>query len=124
MTTDQWAAAAGFLLPALVAVVNRCEWKPWVKGFVALLASVAVGTVTALLAGQFTGQTWIQAVAIVFAASQAAYHTWWKGTEISTWIEKTINAATGKPAPPEVEDGTPGDSSPGLRTVGAHRAPD
>lgn len=122
MTTNEWAVAAGFFLPVLVAVVNRAEWKPWVKGLIAVLASVVVGTVTALLAGQFTDQTWMQSVAIVFAASQAAYHSWWKGTEIATWIEKTINVVTGKPAPPAVEDGTPGDSNPAF--VGAHRAQD
>lgn len=115
MTTDQWAAFAGFFLPAVVAVVNRAEWKSWVKGLIALLASVLVGTVTALLGGQFTGHTWVEAVGVAFAASQVAYHTWWKGTNISTWIEQTINVIAGKPAPPVVvEDGTPGDSTPGL----------
>lgn len=110
MTTDTWAAVVGFVLPALVAVVNRSEWKAWVKGIVVVLASVVVGTVTALLGGQFTGANWVQSIGIVFATSQVAYHTWWKGTGISNAIENSINIISGKAAPRE--DGTPGDSHP------------
>jgi ABC-type uncharacterized transport system permease subunit len=95
VTTDQWAAVVGFVLPVLVSIVNREEWKPWVKGAVALLASFVVGTVTALLAGQFTGTTWLQAIGVVFATSQVAYHTWWKGTDLGALIEKKVNVITG-----------------------------
>lgn len=100
MTTDQWAALVGFLLPGVVAVINREPWAPWIKGVIALLSSIAVGTVTALLAGQFTGSNWGQAIMIVFAASQIAYHTWWKGTDIANWIEQHI---AGGPKPLAVE---------------------
>lgn len=111
MTTDTWAALVGFLLPALVAIINRAEWKPWIKGVVALLASVLVGTVTALLAGSFTGSSWIQAIGIVFAASQVSYHTWWKNTDITNWIEQLFNVFPGRTAPPL--GGAPGSSNGG-----------
>jgi len=113
MTTDQWAAVVGFVLPALVAIINREPWAPWIKGLVALATSILVGTITALLAGQFTGATWFQAIVITFAASQVAYHTWWKGTEIAAWIESHVAAGppalAGKHEAPEL-GGTPGDS--------------
>ncbi len=96
MTVDTWSALVGLLLPGLVAIVNRESWKPWVKAVVAVAASVLVGTVTALLSGGFTGVTWVQALVIVSVASQVAYHTWWKNSGISDWIEKSINVISGK----------------------------
>jgi ABC-type uncharacterized transport system permease subunit len=113
MTTDQWAALVGFFLPALVAIINREEWKPWVKGAVALLASALVGTITALVAGSFTGASWIQAVGVVFAASQLAYHTWWKGTDIAGQIEKAINIISPQKDSQPALGGSPGSSNTG-----------
>jgi hypothetical protein len=91
MTVEQWSLLVGLFLPALVSIVNRAEWKSWVKAIVALLASVAVGTVTALLSGQFTGANWATSIGIVFGVSQAAYVTWWKGSDIAKKIESGIN---------------------------------
>jgi uncharacterized membrane protein len=117
MTVDQWAAVVGFALPALVAVINREPWKTWIKALVALLTSVLGGTVTALLAGQFTGSTWIQSVGIAFAASQAFYLLWWKKSGITDAIEQKVFAGT----PPEPAlGGAPGDS----QMSGVHRAGD
>lgn len=90
MTVEQWSIMVGFFLPALVAIVNRQEWQSWVKAVAALVASVVVGTVTALLSGGFTGANWVTAIGIVFAASQLAYHTWWKGSDIAGWIERNV----------------------------------
>lgn len=114
MTIDQWSAVVGFFLPALVSIVNREEWKSWIKAVVALGASVIGGTVTAALAGQFTGSHWLQSMGIVFAASQVFYHTWWKNSNISGWIERTFNVISGK-APVDAGldpdlGGTPGKS--------------
>lgn len=103
MTVDQWAGIVGFLLPALVAVVNREEWKPWLKAVVALGSSILAGTVTALLSGDFTGTNWVTAIGIVFAASAASYKLWWKGSGISDKIEKGVNLISGKSLPPELE---------------------
>lgn len=94
MTVEQWSLMVGFFLPALVAVVNRQEWKPWIKAVAALVASVVVGTVTALLSGRFTGANWMTAIGIVFAASQLAYVTWWKNSDIAGWIERNVNVIT------------------------------
>ncbi len=108
MTADQWAAIVGFFMPALVALVNRAEWNSWLKALVALASAVLVGTVVALLGGGLTGENWIQSVGIVFAASQVAYHTWWKGSNISSFIEDGANIIPGKKQPDL--GGSPGDS--------------
>jgi len=113
MTVEQWAAGVGFVLPILVAIINREEWKPWLKAVVSLLASVAGGTVTALLGGEFTGANWLTAIGVAFGASQVFYHTWWKNSDITSWIEQTINVVSRKVIPGEsvvVEEGTPGGS--------------
>lgn len=108
MTVDQWAAVVGFFLPALVAVVNREEWKSWIKAVIALGASAVVGTVTALLGGGFTGSTWLQAIGVVFAASAASYKLWWKGSGISDKIEQAVNVIAASAAP--ALGGSAGDS--------------
>ena len=92
MTVESWASLVGIFLPAVVAFINRVDWKSWLKAVVALGSSIVAGTVTALLSGDFTGANWMKAIGLVFAASQLAYMTWWKGSGISEWIEKTINA--------------------------------
>lgn len=111
MTVETWAALVGAFLPALVALVNRADWKSWLKGVVAVLSSVLAGTVTALLAGDFTGVHWVTAMGIVFASSQVAYLTWWKGTGISDKIEKAVNII--KSTPPALKD----DDKPGQHSV-------
>lgn len=112
MTTDQWAAAVGFILPVLVAIINREPWASWIKAVIALATSVLGGTITALLAGQFTGSSWLQAVGVAFAASQVFYMAWWKKSGITDWIEQRVLGAKkvidGAAAP--VEDGVPGGS--------------
>lgn len=116
MTVDQWAAVIGFFLPALVSVINREEWKSWVKAVVALASSVVVGTITALLGGAFTGVNWATAIGIVFAASAASYKLWWKGSGISDKIEQTINIISGKPKIDPDLGGAPGKSGDGSST--------
>lgn len=91
MTVETWAILVGFFVPALVSAVNRYDWKPWIKAVVALVVSVLVGTVTALLSGEFTGANWATSIGIVFGSSQAAYALWWKGSGIATKIENKVN---------------------------------
>jgi peptidoglycan/LPS O-acetylase OafA/YrhL len=91
MTVETWSALVGALLPALVSVVNREDWKSWIKAVIALGSSVLAGTITALLAGDFTGLNWVAAIGIVFGTSQIAYITWWKGSGITKSIENKVN---------------------------------
>jgi hypothetical protein len=61
------------------------------------------------LSGGFTGSTWLQAIGVVFAASQAAYHLWWKNSDIAGWIEKNFNVIAGNSSSPPL-GGAPGGS--------------
>lgn len=103
MTVETWSAMVGVLLPALVAVVNREDWKSWVKALIALGSSVLAGTVTALLSGHFTGASWLMSIGIVFGSSQIIYQTWWKGSGISDKIEQSINLIAGLGKQKELE---------------------
>lgn len=107
MTVEQWSAAVGFVLPLLVSLINREEWKPQLKALIVVLSSVAVGTITALIHGDFTGANWAGAIGIVFVSSQVAYKAWWKKSEVTAWIEEKINIVGGKEAPPEDETEEP-----------------
>lgn len=103
MTVETWSALVGALLPALVSVVNRYDWKSWIKALIAFGTSVLAGTVTALLAGDFTGLNWLAAIGIVFGTSQVAYITWWKGSGITKSIEQKLNVVPDVPAMKELE---------------------
>lgn len=104
MTTEAWAALVGAFLPAIVATVNRSDWKPWLKALTALGTSVVAGTVTALLAGDFTGASWATSIGVAFGASQVAYQTWWKASGITNSIEEKVDLFTlgAKKAQPEL----------------------
>lgn len=95
MNIEEWSTIVGFLMPALVSVINQVHWLSWQKALVALLASVVGGTVTALLNHNFTGASWVTAIAIVFGSSQLFYHTWFKNSGISAAIEKKVNLPIG-----------------------------
>lgn len=93
MSLELVSAIVGYLAPALVSVVVRSNWASWVKGIVALVSSVVIGFVVALVSGELNGTGVATAIAVVFAASQVAYKTWWQPTGIGPAIEEKTQPA-------------------------------
>ncbi|MCD7100441.1 hypothetical protein [Pseudoclavibacter sp. 13-3] len=78
------APVLGSLAPIVQALLQRPEWSSRAKVILAVVFSVVLGTVTAMTSGQLDGLdwssagTWLGAVALVFASSQAAFVAWQK----------------------------------------------
>lgn len=72
--TTAWSALLGLFTPYLVALVNQPSWPRQVRTGVAIAVSVVVGVATSAANGTFTHPlSTFGSVAIVLAASQAAY---------------------------------------------------
>lgn len=84
----------GAIMPVLVSVVVRSNWPGWVKGLVAVVASIVFGAISAATAGDLTGATLLQGFLIVMAASQLAYQLFWKTTGIGPDIERATQPDT------------------------------
>lgn len=78
------APVLGSLAPIVQALLQRPEWPSRVKVTVAVVFSIVLGTVAAATSGQLDGVdwssagSWLGAVALVFASSQAAFVAWQK----------------------------------------------
>lgn len=78
------APVLGSLAPIVQALLQRPEWSSRAKVILAVVFSVVLGTVAAVTSGQLDGLdwssagTWLGAVALVFASSQAAFVAWQK----------------------------------------------
>ncbi|MDP9145673.1 MAG: hypothetical protein M3N43_13455 [Actinomycetota bacterium] len=86
-----WSAAVGALLPPVVAIVNQPRWPSWLKGTVAVTASVAAGAVTATLSGQLTGKSWLSSALIVVTLAIGSYEKFWKPSTIAPRIENATS---------------------------------
>lgn len=97
----------GTLSPFVQALLQRPTWSSNVKVGIAVAFSVVLGTVTAASSGQLDGLdwssagTWLGAVALVFATSQAAFVAWQK-TGAFTAAEQ-VGAKTITPQATDIE---------------------
>lgn len=87
---ESWNLIIGALMPPVVSVVLKAAWPAWVKSAVAVCTAVAVGLVSAAVAGDLTGLNLVSAILLAGVAMKAAYETWWKPTGISPWVETKI----------------------------------
>ena len=81
----------GALMPLLVALVVQSKWHVIAKSAVAVASCAVAGVVTAVAAGDLTGQTFASGALIVLALCGTTYMTFWKTTGIAPWIEKFTN---------------------------------
>lgn len=87
-----WGAIVGFLMPALIAAINRRMWSSAAKAVCAFVLCIVAAGVTAFLTGDFDDtDDLVTAALAVFGAAITTYHFWWKPSGIAPKIE----AATG-----------------------------
>lgn len=84
----QLSALIGFLLPWLVALVQRSTWSSTVRTIIGVAASVATATIVAILHGDVTMQTWGTAVIGVLGAAMVSYKTIWQPIGAVPWLER------------------------------------
>ncbi|MDT0435596.1 MULTISPECIES: hypothetical protein [Streptomyces] len=100
---ELWAAALGYALPPVIAIVVQPRWSGPVKGIFMLLVAVADGAGTAYFNDDFAGKPITTGILTAAVAIGLAYHTLWRPSGIAPRIEAATSTQTGTPAAP----GTP-----------------
>jgi peptidoglycan/LPS O-acetylase OafA/YrhL len=91
----QLSALVGFLLPFLVAIVQKSHWSRTVRTVIGVAASVATATIVAILHGDVTLHTWGTAVIGVLGAAMVSYKAIWEPIGAAPWLER-VTTGQGK----------------------------
>ncbi|MFK0182090.1 hypothetical protein ACIQVR_39770 [Streptomyces xanthochromogenes] len=94
---ELWAAALGYVLPPVIAIVNQPKWSGALRALFMLIVAGADGLGSAYFTGEFSGKTAITCVLTAAVAIGIAYHTVWKPSGIAPGIE--VATSTGSRAP-------------------------
>lgn len=82
-----WSLIVGTALPPLISVVQQPQWDNRLRSIVTAVICVIAGGVTAYLASDLEGKTWISSALIVVVAAMTTYRNFWKTTGVSPTIE-------------------------------------
>lgn len=83
---DQLIAA--LLVPLVIALLNRPNTPKWLKGLVALGASLVASFLVLLLNGSLSTDNIQMSLLLILGGATVAYKWFWKGTDITDIIEK------------------------------------
>lgn len=106
MTDDltMWSLIVGALLPPLVAIIQQPRWPDWFRAVVTALACLLAGGVTAYLAADLEGRTWVSSALVVLVAALSTFRGFWKQTGTTQRIE-SVTTFGGYDARHDVEAG-------------------
>jgi hypothetical protein len=80
----------GIVMPLVITIVKQAGLERWVNFVITILVCAAAGTLTAWACGQLNPADILGSISAVFAASQAVYAAYWKGSEVEAEVnEKT-----------------------------------
>lgn len=94
-----WAAALGYVLPPVMAIIIQPRWSGPVKGLFMLLVAAGDGLGTAYFNDDFASKPVVTCVLTAALAIGIGYHTLWKPSTIAPRIE-SATSTTGGQAPP------------------------
>jgi ABC-type polysaccharide/polyol phosphate export permease len=78
MTAELWSVILGLLMTLITQFIVKRGWATAVKALTAIVISVALAIVQGLVLKQFTLQTIVQNLTIIFAAGEALYGLYFK----------------------------------------------
>ena len=80
----------GIVIPLVITIIKQAGLERWVNFVITILVCTAAGTATAWACGQLDPANILGSIAAVFAASQAVYAAYWKGSDVEAEVnEKT-----------------------------------
>lgn len=109
MTDDltMWSLIVGALLPPLVAIIQQPRWPDWFRAVITALACLVAGGVTAYLAADLEGRSWVSSALVILVAALSAFRGFWKQTGTTQRIE-AATAMGGYDARHDAEKGAVG----------------
>lgn len=96
---ELWAAALGYVLPPVIAIVNQPRWSGAIRALFMLVVAGADGLGSAYFTGEFSGKSAITCVLTAAVTIGIAYHTVWKPSGIAPGIE-IATSSDARPAQP------------------------
>ena len=98
-----WALLVGFLMPLLIAVLQRSTWPLQLRAGIAFIVCAIAGGVTAWLAGDFDANDVVSSILVVLTTALATYKGLWKPTGFAGSIESATSPSAPQEAgsPPE-----------------------
>lgn len=97
---NMWAMIVGFLLPPIVAVIQRPTWTASARTVITALVCLVVAFVTVFLQGNVhSGRQLVTTALLVLVTSIATYRGFWKPSGVAPVIERATSpkARTGTP---------------------------
>ena len=82
-----FAGVVGWLLPLLMAAINRKSWSSEQKGIAAFIVSLVAAVGATFIAGQWSTDDLVRTTLVILAVSQIAYQTYWRPTHLTDRIE-------------------------------------
>lgn len=80
----------GIVMPLVITIVKQAGLERWVNLAITIIVCAIAGGLTAWACGQLDPANVLGSTAAVFAASQAVYAAYWKGSEVEAEVnEKT-----------------------------------
>lgn len=76
--TAMWSVVVGFFVPVVLNFIVSAAWSKPIKAVVSFAFSAVVGTVTALLAGAYTGMAIPSAILLTVVVAITAYQNFWR----------------------------------------------
>ena len=92
MTPEFISFLVGLIMPVVVEFVkvSFSVEKRWQGQLIAMITTLAIGTLTVVLDGKFdTAQIFVSA-SLCMTAAQTSYNTWWKGLELDKKMESKL----------------------------------
>lgn len=84
----QISGLVGFLLPLLIAVIQREHWSQQVRTIVGVAACAVAAAVTSYFEGKLNLQDWSTSVLVIFTLTKTSYLAVWKPTGVTQKVEK------------------------------------
>lgn len=88
---EMWSLLVGVLAPFVAATVNRSTWPGWAKVIVVIVTSTIAGALTAQLAGELTGGTWLHSALVVGVAAVGSWRLIWHPSGIGPAWERATD---------------------------------
>jgi small basic protein len=78
MTAELWSTVLGLLMTIITGLLVKRAWPTAIKALTAIAISIALAIAQGLLLKQFTLQTILQNLTIIFATGEALYGLYFK----------------------------------------------
>lgn len=87
---DMWTGIVGFLLPIIIAIIQKEKWGPQLQALVAFLVILAVSTGDCYFQGRLIPDLFVHDFLIIFVTAIAAFYGLWKPTGVANAIQNNV----------------------------------